>query len=388
MKSDAHARPPQILLVTESLEGGGAERVLADMANYWAAQGWKVTLATWRGPEVADFYSLDPAVRRIWLAVNVQEKNAVDKVRVNLARVFKLRRLLRASEPDAVLSFIDVPNVLTVLATLGLKTRVVISERHNPDQTEGAARYAGAYTLPRPWRVLRRLVYRWADSVTALNEDAARWIAGECGVSVEVIPNPIRPMPHTDDARERLVLGVGRLARQKGFDLLIRAFAKIAQDFPDWHLMIFGKGPEHAALSGLRDSLAIRDRIEIREPVRNIETWMSRAGLIVLPSRFEAYGNAILESLAMGAAVISTDCAGPASFIRDGVNGRLVPVAELEGVDALASAMSELMSDASLRNALGGEALRVRETHRQDVIMRKWEQCLLPPRAVTLRQGG
>jgi GalNAc-alpha-(1->4)-GalNAc-alpha-(1->3)-diNAcBac-PP-undecaprenol alpha-1,4-N-acetyl-D-galactosaminyltransferase len=362
-----------VVLVIGSLQGGGAERVMSDMANYWAEKGWRVVLVTLSSPDVPDFYSLAPVVMRVWLGVESQGRSPLAKLRTNFARVIKLRRLLRSWKPDAVLSFIDVPNVLTILAALGLKLRVVASERHNPDQTEALGRYAGAYTLAKPWWLLRRLTYRWADRITVLNSDAAQWIGRECRVTAEVIPNPLRELPSVSDEREFLVLGVGRLAWEKGFDLLLNAFAGIAHRFPDWRLVIFGEGPELARLNELRSSLRARDMIEIKEPVKDVELWMGRAGLIVLPSRFEGYGNAILESLGMGAAVISTYCAGPESFMRDGVNGRLVPV---DDVDTLASAMAELMANPALRRSLGQEALGVRETHRQDVIMRKWEECL------------
>jgi glycosyltransferase involved in cell wall biosynthesis len=289
--------------------------------------------------------------------------------------VLKLRRVVRASRPDAVLSFIDVPNVLTILATRGLARRVVVSERHDPAETEANGRYAGAYSLGGPWRILRRRIYRWADQVTAVNRDAAEWIGQECGVTVRVIPNPLRELPTASEAREPLVLGVGRLATQKGFDLLLQAFDQVADQFPEWRLLILGNGPEYARLQELRATLHSRDRIDIKGAVTNVEIWMARAGLIVLPSRFEAYGNAILESLGMGAAVISTPCGGTPSFMSDGVNGRLVPV---DDVEALAHAMAELMADPERRRTLGQEGLKVRETNRQALIMAKWEQCLFP----------
>jgi glycosyltransferase involved in cell wall biosynthesis len=287
------------------------------------------------------------------------------------------------SQPDAVLSFIDVPNVLTLLATLGLGRRVVVSERHDPRETEKHGKYAGAYTLATPWRVLRRLLYRRADRVTAVNNDAARWFGEECGVTVEVIPNALRELPSIVTAREALVLGIGRLALQKGFDLLLLAFDRIADRFPQWRLVILGEGPEYERLQELRASLDCRDRVEIKGAVMDVESWMARAGLIVLPSRFEAYGNAILESLGMGAAVISTSCGGTPSFMSDGVNGRLVPVEDLQ---ALAEAMGELMADPDKRLRLGQAALKVRDTNRQDLIMARWEQCLFPGRAASARQ--
>jgi len=374
----AAARTPHILLVANSLEGGGAERVMSDMANFWAGKGWQVQLATWTGPEVADFYSLAPDIERVWLNVDTGQRAPFARMRRNVARVLKLRRLLKESRPAAVLSFIDVPNVLTILGSLGLPVRVVVSERNDLRRPNGQGEHVGAYPLSRPWRILRRLVYRWADGVTALHQDAAQWVCAECGVAAEVIPNPLRELPAASAEREALVLGVGRLKWEKGFDLLLRAFDRVAGDFPAWRLAILGEGPDHAALCALRGQLRSRDRIEIRPPVVDVENWMARAGLVVLPSRFEAYGNAILESLGMGAAVISTPCGGTPSFMKDGVNGRLVPV---DDVDALARVMAELMADPAVRRLLGQRALKVRETNRQDLIMRRWEQCLFPDQA-------
>ena len=371
--TDGPARAPHVLLVTGTLEGGGAERIMSDMANYWSARGWRVQLATWTGPAVADFYTLSSAVERVWLDVAARGHGPLATMRSNLARVVKLRRLLKRQRPDAVLSFIDVPNVLTILAASGLGIRVVVSERS--EFIPGDA--AGAYRLARPWRLLRRLVYRWAERVTALNGEAARRVSEECSVEVEVIPNPLRDLPFITREREALVLGFGRLGSEKGFDVLLRAFDAVAGEFPAWRLVLLGRGPEAGALRSLRQTLSARERIEINDPVTGVEEWIARAGLVVLPSRFEAFGNAILESLGMGSAVISTECSGPRSFVTDGINGRLVPIGD---VAALAAAMRQLMSDPSARERLGREAAKVRESHRQALIMRKWERCLFPDR--------
>ena len=371
----APASLPHVLLVTGTLEGGGAERIMADMANYWAARGWRVQLATWSGPEVGDFYALAPGVQRVWLNLSARERSMLGAIRGNLARALKLRRFLKRERPDAVLSFLDVPNVLAILAALGLGIPVVVSERS--EFISGAS--TGAYVLARPWQIMRRLAYRWAQRVTALNAEAAKRVSAECGVEVEVIPNPLRDLPIITCERESLVLGFGRLGREKGFDLLLRAFDIVASDFPGWRLVLLGQGPEKTALIALRNSLGAHDSIEIRDPVSAVEEWIARAGIVVLPSRFEAFGNALLESLGMGAAVVSTLCSGPRSFVTDGVNGRLVPTND---VGALASAMRQLMADPAKRAALSREARKVRESYRQGLIMGVWERCLFPGREV------
>jgi len=369
VSSDAGRSPrPKILLVTGSLQGGGAERVMSDMANYWVNRDWRVTLATWGGSEIKDFYSLVPNVGRVWLDVHSPNNSFIAKLRSNVARILKLRKLLVALKPDAVLSFIDVSNVLTIVAAFGLGVRVVVSERTNPELNRGVSR---------AWRALRRIAYfLGADQVVAQTGAAAQWIERQCRVKVVVIPNPLRFLLEVRCEREPLIIAVGRLSKEKGFYLLINAFARISSKFQDWRVIVIGEGPDHRNLIELRNRLQLVDRIEFIGQVRNVEKWMARASLVVQPSRFEGFPNVVLESMGMGAAVISSDCrSGPSEIIEDGINGRLVPV---EDVAALTRVMVELMSQPKVRERLGREALKVKQRYRQDLIMAQWEACLLP----------
>jgi len=370
------SKRPNVVLVTDSLECGGAERVMSDMANYWVNQGWSVTLATFKNSESSDFYRLDSDVRRVRLSNSVSRNGFLSGVRSTVGIVRRLRALLRASRPDAVLSFIDVPNVLTILAAMGLNLRVIVSERGCPEhQSEEGEENPWAYPLSRNWRRLRRRLYSRAALVIALNKDAAAWIRNECGIDVSVIPNGIRDFPVVANERQSVVLAVGRLHPVKGFDLLIEAFAKLSPRFPQWRLVIVGDGNEKFALRRLCEELQLSDNVEFLGPIEDVETQFSRAGLVVVPSRSEAFGNVILESMATGAAVVSTECSGPLSIIEHDVNGRLVPVGDL-GV--LEETMAELMSQPALRTRLGNEARKVRRRYRQELIMELWEECLFP----------
>lgn len=368
---------PAILMVTSSLAAGGAERVLSDMANYGVARGWRVTLATWSGPGIDDFYQLDPRVRREWLDVHAPNNSAAAKLRSHAARVRLLRRLIRRCRPDAVLGFIDWSNVLTVVASRGTGVRTVISERNHPGHSRGR--------IARPWRVLRRLTYRFADVVVGQTGEVTDWIRERCLASVATIPNPLRKLPQIDVPREKTVLAVGRLARQKGFDLLIAAFARVSPQYPDWRLRIVGTGRERDTLLQAAREHGISERLDISEPVQDIEALMARAGIMVQPSRFEGFPNVVLEGMGMGAAVISADCpAGPAEIIQHGVNGLLVPV---EDVAALAEAMTQLMARPELTRRLGSAATRVRERFAQDRVMAEWERQLFPHREMPTPPG-
>lgn len=364
-------RRPTVVLVTGSLRAGGAERVLSDMANYWANRGWSVVFATWSGAGVEDSYELDPRVARIRLDVGSTGGSIFGKLRLNARRVSKLRNLLSESQPDAVLSFINTSNVLTLFAAARLRINVVVSERVDPAKDP---------TISSGWRLLRRVCYRWADGIVSQSDDAAEWVRRHCRREPTVIPNPLRPLPDTVFERQPLIVAVGRLARQKGFDLLLRAFSEIASEHDTWNVVVVGEGAEKDSLLRLRDQLGLAERVQFVGYVRDVEPWMAKAGLVVQPSRFEGFPNVVLESMGMGAAVISADCpSGPADLIEDGVNGRLVPV---EDVGALAQSMAELMVNQDLREALGREASKVRQRFRQDVIMDQWEKCLFAGRNV------
>lgn len=356
---------PEIVLITGSLLGGGAERVLSDMANYWARNGLTVMLVTWSGPSTTDFYELDPAVTRQWLDTSSKSYPLVGKVIRNFQRIFKLRQFLSRQRPGAVLSFIYTSNVLTILASVGLKTTVVVSERTDPTM---------APKVSVGWGMLRRLCYAWADRIVTQSDSAANWVRRHCRKQPSVIHNPLRSLPSIVAERELLIIAVGRLECMKGFDLLLRAFAEISADFEDWNLVFIGDGSERENLGRLRDELGLAERVEFTGFVQNVESWMARAGLVVQPSRFEGFPNVLLESMGMGAPVISSDClSGPREIIQDCINGRLVPV---DDVDALAGAMSDLMSDPCARRKLGTEAMKVRERFRQDRIMSQWEYCI------------
>jgi GalNAc-alpha-(1->4)-GalNAc-alpha-(1->3)-diNAcBac-PP-undecaprenol alpha-1,4-N-acetyl-D-galactosaminyltransferase len=356
-----------IVLVSGGMDCGGAQRVMADMANYWAERDCQVTLATWSGPDLRDFYALSPKVSRAWLNVESRRGSDIGTARTFLKRIVKLRRLLRTAKSDVVLSFIDVSNILTIFATLGLPLRVVVSERTHPGLNN---------TVSRPWKLLRRLCYAWADQVVAQTQDAAEWIEERCRTGVLVIPNSLRSLPEAAAPRDPLIIAVGRLSREKGFDVLLEAFARVREDFPHWRVRIMGEGPERHALAERIRTLDLEDRVELAGQEPDVESWMARAAIMVHPSRREGFPNAVLEGMGMGLAVICADCrSGPAELIADGINGRLVPVDDLE---ALTLAMSQLMADAELRERLAAAAMKVRRDYAQGVLMKKWEACVAP----------
>lgn len=357
----------KITLIISSLSCGGAERVICDMANYWAERDHQITVITSTGRDVEDFYFLHPSVKRVRLCHAKQTAAVFDKIFRNLLRVTALRRSIRDSRPDAIISFMDVNNILTILATRCMEATVVVSERTDPSINPYIAL---------PWKFLRRLCYRLADSVVAQTETAAAWLDSHCATKSKVIPNALRELPINTPwhVRDKLILAVGRLGREKGYDCLIRAFARVVNDFPEWRLAILGDGPERSVLEEMIRTYGLERVVTMPGRVGDPETWMRRAAIFAMTSRFEGFPNALLEAMGMGAAVISTDCrSGPNELVTHGVNGLLVGV---DDEDGLAAAFAELMENNCLRDRIGGNAVEVRTRFSQGHIMGLWEGCI------------
>ena len=250
----------------------------------------------------------------------------------NLRRLSRLRAALKAFKPDAIVAFTTEANVVAIWSALGLGVPVVISERNQPDRP-GLGRFT---------RAVRRLSYPLAAALVVQTEAIAQRSRAHFASPVHVLPNPIRlaswgGVPRAERATKRIV-AAGRLVPQKGFDVLIASFAALADDYPDWQLVIYGEGADRAALETAARRLSLSDRILLPGVSKDMRAAFAAADLFVLPSRYEGYPNVLLEALASGCAVIATDCPGAtAEILGGGTYGLLV---EPGGVAALTRGLS------------------------------------------------
>ena len=359
----------KLTLVISSLSCGGAERVLSTMANCWAEAGREVTLVT-LDSAAEDFYELHPEIERVALGLMAKSTRPWEAVGNNLRRLAHLRRAIRASPPDAVVSFIDRTNILVLLAALGMRVPVVVSERIDATQQPPG----------RAWSVLRRVLYPMASAVVLQTEVMRRW-AGEFirENRTHVVPNLVQPAPVVQERAENSssacsVVAMGRLTPQKGFDLLLRAFARCAVDHPDWSITILGEGTERYRLETLAEELGICDQLHMPGQIREPQEVLLSADFFVLSSRYEGFPNALLEAMASGLPVVSFDCpSGPRDIVRDGVDGSLV---EDGNVDALAATMKRLMSDAAERARMSARSVEVTERFGLEKVMGMWEDVV------------
>ena len=348
-----------------SLQGGGAERVMSELANELTRRGHPVCIVTYLADASTDFYSLDPQIERIAIDAGPPAKTSAGRFWRIIRIVGALRRLLRDRRPGVALAFMESANVMLVLAALGMRLRIVVCERIDPSMN---------VTVPAVWKLGRRLLYRCADIVIAQTDAAAQWLRENCQVKVTVLPNALRPLPMPCPIREHIVLCVGRLTEQKGQDVLLRAYAEIHEVFPSWRLVLAGEGSQRETLEALAADLGLSEVAQFIGRTQQVESWYGRAAIVAQPSRFEGFPNALLEAMGMGAAVISTDCrSGPSELIKSEENGILVPV---DNVAELAGALRRLMSDPHRRAMLGNAALGARQAFAAGPIYDQWARLL------------
>jgi glycosyltransferase involved in cell wall biosynthesis len=340
------------------------------MANYWAAQGYDITLLS-LSPQSDDWFKLHPRVNRTALGLIGSSTNIGQAIRENVRRITQLRLALRRIQPHVVISFQDTCNIMMLMASWGLDIPVIVSERTDPRR----------HNIGPAWEALRAVLYRRAAAVVVQTSSIRQWASRLVeSKAIYVIQNPVNEVPNgpvtrsNDHGVRHRVVAMGRLERVKGFDLLIQAFARCAASRDSWSLTILGEGRERRNLETLATDLGIADRVSIPGEVRDPVSILKGTDLFVMPSRWEGFPNALLEAMACGLAVIAADClSGPRDIIHDGMDGVLVPS---EDVDALASAMDHLMADHAERQRLGVNAVGVVERFGLEKIMNMWDEVV------------
>lgn len=361
----------KIALVISSMSLGGASRVMSLLANYWAARGDDVVLITLDVAE-HDAFALDPRIQRIALRLVRHSFGLISAVMNSCRRVVALRRALAACGASGVVSFEDRTNVLVALATLGMRTPTVLCERTDPTK----------HRIELIWRLLRRLTYPLADALVVQTSALIPWAATVMRRKerVHVVPNPARDMNQFACSGSHkgplTIITVGRLVPEKAVDVLVQAFADVAEDFPDWRLLIAGDGPERAVLTKLVHTLRVADRVCLAGWVAEPGEMLANASVFVMSSRYEGFPNALLEAMACGLPVISTTHVGSRELITDGVDGLLV---DINNREQLAHAMRRLMKDAVLRARLGRNAFSVARRYSLDSVVEKWDALVTKP---------
>ena len=370
-----------ICLFIGTLKAGGAERVTVWLASELHRQGHDVVVLTHSAPET-DFFTLPDGIKRETVGFSEGRDSLPGKLLINIRRCMAVRKVLRRHRVTAMLALMPHESVMAVVAAFGLRTRVVVSERNAPWRRQ----------QDRIWTTLRRVVYRFSDAQVAQTQPIADWLRKETGSrSVAIIPNAvqlslpsgppvIKPQQFLRPGR-KLLLAVGTKPYQKGFDLLISAFARIAGDHPEWDLAIPGLLPSRVeeGISGqdildTADKAGLSDRVFLPGHLGNMPDWYVAADLFVLSSRFEGFPNVLVEAMSAGRACVAFDCdTGPDEIIRDGIDGLLVRDLTDE---ALAAALDKALGDPELRSRLAEAAPGVAQRYAPSRVLAKWCEVL------------
>lgn len=335
--------PRKISIFLQDLGGGGAERMLLNLAGGIIEQGVDVDLVLVRaeGPLLG-------AIPSNVVLVDLGTRRTMNSI-------LALTKYLRRERPTALLSALTHVNVAAVLASLlaGPHTRVIVSERSTISRETAeisglAVRIAHGLV---PW------IYRRADGIVAVSRDAAEDLASYSGLPPErirVINNPVVTSetrrlalesvdhPWFGPDQPPVILGVGRLSSEKDFGTLIKAFAAVRRRRPA-RLVILGEGKERQVLEAVVNGLSLQEHVDLPGFTENPHAFMARAAVLALTSRWEGSPNVLIEAMACGTPVVSTDCpSGPHETLEGGRLGKLVPIGDPE---LLAEAILDTLDD-------------------------------------------
>jgi len=339
----------KICFIGAGLEGGGQERALTNFANTYASIGADVTIICLFKTNI--FFKIHPNIKIVWPTINRETNN---KFIYSLKLIPYIRKNIKLTKPDVIISFGDWFNAYSIFATRFLYIRTVITNRMGPNL------HLGKFL-----EFANTCLYRFSDAMI-VQTDRARIIMQKKYKlkNIHVVPNIINPININGLKYEKNIISIGRLSKDKGHKYLIEAFSKLNNQ--DWKLHIVGDGPEMLNLKILVDKLNLKKNVIFHGHLKDFSSILQKTSIFVLPSLYEGFPNALLEAMSIPLACISSDCvAGPREIIQNGVNGLLF---EPQNVNDLFCKLDYLVSNKEQQINLRNEALKVRQEYSSEKI--------------------
>jgi len=346
----------KIIFVLPSLAGGGAEKKAIILLNYFYKCEYSLSLVLFKkegvrfeeipeGIEIIDFKKKHPS--------------GVFKLIIKLGLLFKKER------PDKVISFIEYSNVITLIAKVlfHIRCEIIISEESLPQFYLENARFKHIRKFLMPY------FYNIADIIVCGTDYLKDYISHLRRVDKDKVIRIYNPInieniqklskekvdhPFLEKRRQgfNLIIAVGRISYEKRYDVLLEAFAKIIKEV-NAGLLILGDGDLLPQLLELKDKLQIGENVDFIGYVSNPYAWMANSDLFIMTSQWEGFGNVIIEAMAVGTPVVSSDCPfGPKEIISDGINGLLAPIGDIEKISRI---VIQLLTNDSLKKTLREE---------------------------------
>ncbi|CAM4229073.1 glycosyltransferase [Zobellia roscoffensis] len=356
----------KIAFVIYSLESGGAERVITELANNLIFD-YDITIITL--VKTVPFYELNPRIKLLFCSETIKNDTTLIKsLSDGFKRIKTLVRYIKENRIQLVISFMTSSNIYSIWASKLSRIPCIVSERANHD----------IYKLPKLLEVIRDVSYKFCKYLVVQTEANKAFYSKKLSSSkILVIPNPIaeslsNKRNHELKTSKNIILNVGSFKKGKAQDLLIRAFSEIENK--DWLVFFVGDGPTKQENINLTKKLKIEKKIKFVGKQQDIEKYYNEARLFIFTSEHEGFPNALLEALYFGIPTISTNCKhGPADLIRDKENGFLIPVGNQ---NVLQKKMSQLMNDIVLQNKFSENAMKSTAKYKITSIVKLWENYI------------
>lgn len=348
---------------------GGAERVICELCSRLAERGHEISLLSFDAAQAEPFYAVSPKVCQIRLGIGDPLKPTTPAEFVK--RLLRLRRQVVGMRPRLVVAFMHSMFVPMGLALAGTRIPVIASEH-----------IVREHYRDRPGQLLLVLLAMpFIANVTFLTREIGAQYPWLIRRKLVPMPNPVSAQfrngaPESLSTGSREILSIGRLVAQKDHATLIAAFAQIAAEFPNWRLRIIGEGELRASLEAQIATLNLQDRILLPGVSSAIADDLARCEFFVLPSRYESFGLAVAEAMAVGKACLGfSDCPGIDALIKNGETGLLV--SGKDRVAALSEAMRQLILRPGLREEIGRKAWHyTRDRYSLERVCEQWEALL------------
>ncbi len=319
----------KIMLYINAINGGGAERVMVNLAKCFSENGYETILVTsfrdtWEYPLVS-------TVKRLTLEETELKQSRIVR---NFSRIKKLRNLCKIEKPDILISFMREPNFRAIIATRGLPIKTLVSVRNDPNRE---------YTGKSGW-IVGKILLPMADGCVFQTEDAQKWFPLKLQHKSRIIYNSVKKEFYQINRTPILgeIVTCGRLVEQKNHLLLIRAFDRVIKEYPEATLKIYGDGILKGNLQTEIIQLGLSDKVFLMGNTNDVVDVLKTADLFVLSSDYEGMPNALMEAMAVGVPCISTDCpcGGPKELFGTELQDQLT---ECRNIDMLAKTILEVL---------------------------------------------
>lgn len=357
----------KICIIGGGLAKGGQERGLTNLANYLSENGYDVAIICLFNTKIE--FVLNSKIEILWPKA---DRDRMNRIVYALKLIPYIRNIIKKNKPNVVLSFGDWFNAYSIVATLRLKIPIYITNRMGPEVNQSFF-----------FKIINSITYPHADGLIVQTERAKEIFLKKYKINkVYVVPNPAPVIREQDVVKKLRILSVGRLSREKGHDILIRAFALLNNK--DWTLHFAGDGPLLGYLKSLTEELKINEQVFFHGKIDDIPSFLSQGKIFVLPSYYEGFPNALLEAMSYGLAVVSSDCiAGPAEIVNSGYNGFLFEPGNFKD---LANKIKLFIDDELLLNEFSNRAKYVLVNFNHQKMLKVFEKILFSSKSSHLNK--